>query len=795
MEEQTRPFLLPVEVQLDGVDFFVVPGGKLEIEVVVINHQQRDDMFEVSLRGVPLGWVTLNPAVLEVGAGQRMMARLTIEPPAVASASTGVYPIVVRAASQPYPDVSTETGMTLRVGAYETGSRVGILMDSLQYHVDPGTAVTVPFILINQGLSEDNLRLSVEGLPISWVSTPTPMVRLQPGERREVSLLVQPPRSPQSRAGRTPFTIQVISQAGADQITSVDCLLTVAAFSQFTSDLSPHRLEPDQPARVRIFNQGNIQEAYSIAWQNPGAGLEFTSAEPGPVRVQPGEAAAIDFVVHPRHRRIFGGPSLTPFTVVVQSSTGETQNHTGESLSVGLVPIWVLPVVLVLCLSMVCVAGLIWNRGRPQESSATLTVAAQTATVFAATQTAMYNQTAAALTGQQDTDGDALTNSQELQIGTNPDSPDTDADRLLDGEEVRLGTNPLQPDSDGDGLLDGADLDPLDPANPRATATALAGLPTATFTATATTAPIVPTATIVPANTPVPTVPVPATVAPTVAPTAALTATTAPVVLPANSALVFESNREGPSEIYSLTASTGALTRLTISPAVDNQPYWSPDGSRVVFTTNRDGNNEVYVMNADGTAVTNLSNNAANDQYPVWSPDGSLIAFTTDRDGNQEIYSMGATGTDPINLTNNPAQDLYPAWYQDSNRIVFASGRDGNLEIYAMNADGSAPTNLTNSATNETFPSVPRTGGQVAFVTDRDGNAEIYVMNADGSNQTNRSNNPAIDTYPAFNPDGSWLAFTTNRDVNQEVYIMRADGTSVGNVTRSPAEDLFARWR
>jgi Tol biopolymer transport system component len=793
MEEQTRPFLLPVEVKLDGVDFFVVPGGKVEIQVVVINHQAREDVFELSLRGVPLGWVTLNPAVFEVGAGQRVTSRLTIEPPAVASASTGVYPIIVRAASQSSPETNAEIDLNLRVGAYETGSRVSILMDSLQYNVIPGTEVPVSFILINQGLEEDNLRLAVEGIPISWVSTPTPQVRLQPGERREASLLVQPPRSPQSRAGRTPFTIQVISQASLGEVTSVDCILTVAAFSQFTSDLTPRRLEPDQPARIRIFNQGNIQEAFSVTWHNPQGELEFSAAQSGQVRVQPGEAAAIDFIAHSRRRKIFGGASLIPFSVVVQSSSGEAQKHPGENVSIGVVPIWVLPVVMVLCLSLVCVVGLIWNRGQTQVASATLTITAQTATFFAATQTAIYNQTAAALIGEQDTDGDGLTNNQELELGTDPNSPDTDSDLLLDGDEIRLGTDPLNPDTDGDGILDGVDLDPLDPTNPSLTATALAGLPTVTLTET-------PVPTVEFTNTPEPTFTT-APVEATAVPTAVFTATTAPLVIPANSVLIFESNREGPPEIYRFTAANGSITRLTISPSVDSQPSWSPDGSRIVFTSNRDGNNEVYVMNADGTAVTNLTNNPANDQYPVWSPDGSSIAFTSDRDGNQEIYSMSVDGSNQENLTNNPAQDLYPAWYEDqgllssTNRIVFASGRDGNLEIYAMEADGSNPINLTNSPANETFPAVPRGGRLVAFVSDRDGNAEIYVMNADGTGQANRSNNPAIDTYPAFNADGSWLAFTTNRDGHQEVYVMSVDGSNVGNVTRSPAEDLFGRWR
>ena len=68
-----------------------------------------------------------------------------------------------------------------------------------------------------------------------------------------------------------------------------------------------------------------------------------------------------------------------------------------------------------------------------------------------------------------DSDGDGLTDEEELRLGTDPNNPDTDGDGLLDGEEVhRYKTNPLDPDTDHDGLKDGEEVkryktDPLDP--------------------------------------------------------------------------------------------------------------------------------------------------------------------------------------------------------------------------------------------------------------------------------------------------------------------------------------------
>ena len=264
-----------------------------------------------------------------------------------------------------------------------------------------------------------------------------------------------------------------------------------------------------------------------------------------------------------------------------------------------------------------------------------------------------------------------------------------------------------------------------------------------------------------------------------------------------NGKIAFQSDRDGPFEIYTMNADGTGQTNISNNAAVDIAPAWSPDGTKIAFVSDRDGSRAIFTMNADGSNPTNLTGTATFDNSPAWSPDGTKIAFDRGGIGAYEIYTMNADGTGQTNISNNPGSDIQPVWSPDGTKIAFASDRDGggNIEVYTMNANGTGQANISNNpATIDYQPDWSPDGTKIAFASDRDGNLEVYTMNADGTGQTNISNNAASEAQPVWSPDGTKIAFYSDRDGNLEVYTMNAGGTGQTNISNNAADDFAPGW-
>ncbi len=327
--------------------------------------------------------------------------------------------------------------------------RVGVFTEVQQLTVVPGSTATVPLVVLNQGAVVDHFSTSVVGVPPNWLPATPPPVRLMPGQQQEVSITIQPPRTPASRAGRYPLTIRIGSQDAPDEMAEVKRTLNVGAYSEFKSEMHPQRVLVGSAARVTVENEGNTRQAFSIGWTDRADELAFEPPQ-AQLAVPEGQAATAEFRATPRQRRWIGGEKTHPFTAQVASADAEAQTHSGELVSKGLLPVWIVPLLFFLCVALAAAAAFGVNYLRDQDARQTQTA------VAIETVEAMQIAAAQTATAEVDNDGDGLTDAQEQALGTDPEKDDTDGDGLSDKEEVDGGvTDPTNPDTDGDGLSDG----------------------------------------------------------------------------------------------------------------------------------------------------------------------------------------------------------------------------------------------------------------------------------------------------------------------------------------------------
>ncbi len=824
-----------VQVEIPQTDYVMAPGSDSAIPLTIRNLGNQAGEFRVAFKGIPEEWVRLDQLSYTIEAGKSQQVFLRIRIPPASEISAGQHTVNLLVSDPSSPSTRAEAYFHLTIAAFLVEGRVGVMMESVNFSVSPGATTQMPVLLTNQGSDNDTFRVTLEGLPPNWISSPVTNVRLAPGAEREVILVLRPPRTPHSRAGRHAFKLLVSSQVKPSEIAQVDCVLTITAFVDFKCELTPPQIGAGETAYVNITNQGNIQQNFTLVWSSESGALNFQiespkvrlrPGEPLTVRIAPGSAGTVAFRVSPNQQILLGEGMTFQYKVEVISS--EKKSHTlGGQLSVrGLIPAWFISIFLVACLGVFCVSAFWIGSNQRRIAATTQTAVAAATQILAATQTSAAQQTAVAIYEVSDNDGDGLTNQQELIYGTNPDVADTDGDGLSDSDEISRGTNPLNPDTDGDLVTDGDEVlvwktNPLnpdtdedglrdgdemargtDPLNPDTDGDQLGDgaeiaigtnplLPdtdqdhlTDGVEAQGCTDPLNPDTDgdgILDGN----------DLDPCDANNPSYTATAA-ARQPTQTAIP-ASPTPGPSP-------TG-VTQTPINPTITNTPSFLFLPGSIAFTSNRDGNDEIYVLRSPLNATPErLTSDPAADYQPAWSPRRDYIAFTSDRGGNKEIYLMNANGSNITNLTNNPADDQNPAWSQDGQWIAFTSNRDGNQEIYIMRSDGSSLRNLTNNPANDASPAWGRSGfllfqrDVIVFTSDRDGNLEIYRMNADGTGQTNMTRNPANDFSPSWSPVVESVAFVSDRTGNYDIFTMNNDGSEQANLTNNPSADLYPTW-
>lgn len=193
------------------------------------------------------------------------------------------------------------------------------------------------------------------------------------------------------------------------------------------------------------------------------------------------------------------------------------------------------------------------------------------------------------------------------------------------------------------------------------------------------------------------------------------------------------------SHVVVIDAKTGASHQITDGQDWnDLDPHWSPDSTRIAFVSNRTGhefdgdhNTDVFVVSATGGALTRISDHPGPDRNPRWSPDGDRIAFlgAADEEDQPLLYVASAEGGKSTAIDANFDQVVSQIdWAEHGRAIYFDSGVKAETHIFRMDASTGAVKPLTSGPRNvHTFSIDEKTGRMVYLSNDFEHLDDLYV--------------------------------------------------------------------
>ena len=227
--------LAPAEASLEA-------GGEAnaELRLTVRNVGTRETVYSLALGGFEPTWYEL-PAQLRVAAGETIDTQLLLHP--TVSAGDGVYPFMIRAVVDAFPDVMSDITGELTILAPSAVPTEPAEAAPSQARATAAAAIAPPELTLgpettfrfgpgeitsdaavgveNRSRLLEGYTISVEGLPDGWYALPVREIRLDPGATQQLVLRLTPKPGSQHPAGDYPFRVRVTPHGSTDGFAEV----------------------------------------------------------------------------------------------------------------------------------------------------------------------------------------------------------------------------------------------------------------------------------------------------------------------------------------------------------------------------------------------------------------------------------------------------------------------------------------------------------------------------------------------------------------------------------------------
>ncbi|MGQ4420950.1 hydrolytic protein, partial [Streptomyces sp. SAS_269] len=182
--------------------------------------------------------------------------------------------------------------------------------------VTPGDTTTTTLTVRNDSDIVEAYSLEVVGDCASWTTVEPARVSLYPGTFETVTLRLEPPRSPEIRAGEMPLGVRVLPAEHPDAVQVLETTVHIEEFRELRTELAPRRRRGWLRGRYRLAvqNQGNTPAQVCFTAGQAGEELAF-AFNPAKPKLEPGESAEVGLRVRTGKPVWFGSPVVWQFTV------------------------------------------------------------------------------------------------------------------------------------------------------------------------------------------------------------------------------------------------------------------------------------------------------------------------------------------------------------------------------------------------------------------------------------------------------------------------------------------------
>lgn len=234
--------------------------------------------------------------------------------------------------------------------------------------------------------------------------------------------------------------------------------------------------------------------------------------------------------------------------------------------------------------------------------------------------------------------------------------------------------------------------------------------------------------------------------------------------------IIFESNRDGHWQIYSMDINGKEQRRITNSAFNDRRPTWHPYKNMILFESDRNGVNDLFTYDLDTKVLAKVPVPLkGNKSYAQFAPNGKELVFNYKiSDNNYNIYIVGTNGKRLKTIVNNAYENLYPRYSPKGDAILYFSRKNSKREydeIFVYNLFAKKEERLTRWPLHNYFASYSNNGSRIAYVNSTENSEpDIYIMNKDGKSPRRITFNTTADILPNWSPQDFNLLVTSYRN-------------------------------